>query len=244
MSDGRSSLKLRKALTRRLKAALKDMLGPLAYRNRSYSQEGEDLLLQRIFGKRRDGFYVDIGSHHPFRFSNTYAFYRRGWRGVCVDPLPGTMARFRRWRPRDTALEVGVSERPSQLTYFMFNEPAINTFSAEVAAQRSGKNNWHIVERRQIDTLPLASLLDQHVPVAVREIDFMSIDVEGLDLEVLRSNDWARYRPRIVITECLNAAISGWSDDPVVLFMRQQGYLPVAKTVHSVFFQRDSEALS
>lgn len=234
----------RQRFTRRAKTAFKDLLGPLAYRNRSYSQEGEDLLLQRIFGKRRGGFYVDIGSHHPFRFSNTYAFYRRGWRGVCIDPLPGTVTSFRRWRPRDTALEIGVSEQPSQLTYFMFNEPAINTFSAAVAAEREGKNNWQIVERRQVQTLPLTAILDSHVPSSVREIDFMSIDVEGLDLQVLRSNDWTRHRPRIVIAECLNATISGWVDDPVVLFMREHGYRTVAKAVHSVFFQRDSEVLA
>lgn len=234
---------VRKNLTRRLKAGFKDMLGPLAYRNRSYAQEGEDLVLQRIFGKRRTGFYVEIGSHHPFRFSNTYAFYRRGWHGICIDPLPGTAARFRRWRPRDIALETGVSETPSALTYFMFNEPAINTFSAELAGERQGKNNWHLVEQRQIATQPVSSLLDAHMPAAVEEIDFMSIDVEGLDLQVLRSNDWARYRPRIVITECLHSAMSRWSDDPVVLFMGRQRYLPVAKTVHSVFFQRDSEDL-
>ena len=234
----------RQTLTRRLKAGLRDRLGPWAFRNRSYAQEGEDLILQRIFGNRRDGFYIDVGSHHPFRFSNTFAFYRRGWRGVCVDPLPGTAARFARWRPRDVAVEVGVSESPSQLTYFMFNEPALNTFSTELAAEREGRNHWHITERRQIQTLPLATLLETHLPAAVREIDFMSIDVEGLDLQVLRSNDWSRFRPRFVVTECLNATISGWADDAVVQFMRSQNYLPVAKAVHSVFFQRDTEALT
>lgn len=234
----------RKLFTRRLKHGIKDLLGPLAYRNRSYAQEGEDLILRRIFEKRRGGFYVDIGSHHPFRFSNTYAFYRRGWRGLCVDPLPGSAARFKRWRPRDITLEVGVSQHASDLTYFMFNEAAVNTFSAEMAALRDGRNNWRILEQRRIATQPLAYLLDTHLPKPAPEIDFMSVDVEGLDLEVLQSNDWQRHRPRIVIAECLNSAISQWRNDPVVRFMSECNYFPVAKTVHSVFFLRDSEELA
>ena len=58
-------------------------------------------MLYRIFEGRKTGFYVDIGCHHPFRFSNSYLFYKLGWRGICVDPLPGTKALFNKWRPED-----------------------------------------------------------------------------------------------------------------------------------------------
>jgi FkbM family methyltransferase len=232
-----------KHLVRRFKRGWKDLLGPLAYRNRSWAQEGEDLVLHRIFEGQRTGFYVDIGSHHPFRFSNSYSFYRRGWRGLCVDPLPGTRAQFQRWRPRDVALELGISAAPSTLHYVMFNEPALNTFSADLAAEREGRNNWRVIERRRIDTLPLAQVLQQHLPRPAPPIDFMSVDVEGMDLEVLKSNDWQRFRPRVVIAECLHSALSRWPDDPVVCHMRLCNYHPVAKTGHSVFFHRDTEEL-
>jgi FkbM family methyltransferase len=229
-------------LTRAVKAWLKDLRGPWAYRSMSYAQEGEDAVLMRIFGKQRRGFYVDIGCHHPHRFSNTYAFYRRGWRGICVDPLPGVARRFRFWRPRDIALELGISETPDTLTYHLFNEPAINTFSAELAQERDGINRWRIVDRRQIPTLPLATVIERHLPGDVQRIDLLSVDVEGLDLQVLRSNDWQRYRPRVVVAECLKTDVADWPSDPVVSLMRSQAYRPVAKTVNSVFFMPDDDA--
>jgi hypothetical protein len=75
----------------------------------TYSQEGEDMVLARLFeGLGRPGFYVDIGAHHPVRFSNTFYFYRRGWHGVNVDALPGTAMLFQRMRPRDKTIECGV----------------------------------------------------------------------------------------------------------------------------------------
>jgi len=233
-----------KDLTRTAKAFLKDIRGPWAYRTASYSQEGEDAVLARFFGKKKNGFFVDIGSHHPHRFSNTYSFYRRGWSGICVDPLPGSMKRFRRWRPRDIALEMGVSEQASELTYYMFNEPALNTFSQELAQQRNGLNNWRVIEQRKVATRPLAELLAQHMPADIDEIDFLSLDVEGLDLQVLRSNDWGRWRPQIVVAECLDGAISRWHDDPVIHYMREQNYFPFAKTINSVLFLRDAETFS
>lgn len=235
-------LSWRQRLTRRIKAGWKDALGPLGWRQVSWAQEGEDLILARMLGGRRGGYYVDVGSHHPFRFSNTYYFYRRGWQGLCIDPLPGTRARFARWRPRDTALEIGIGEAPGTLTYHLFNEPAINTFSPELAAERDGTHNWRLVERRAVPVLPLADVLARHVP-AGQAIDLMSVDVEGLDLPVLRSNDWQRWRPRIVIAECLDSAPARWGGDPVVQFMRDHDYFPIAKAVHSVFFLRDSQEL-
>jgi hypothetical protein len=96
----------------------------------SYAQEGEVLILARILGsmKTTTGFFVDIGAHHPVRFSNTFYFYRRGWSGINVDALPGTRKLFRRMRPRDTTIECGVGLEESKLKYFSFNEPALNTF--------------------------------------------------------------------------------------------------------------------
>ena len=83
-----------------------------------YSQEGEDILLSRIFGEQTEGFYVDVGAHHPRRFSNTCFFYKRGWRGINIDALPGSMKVFQKLRPHDINLELAVSEREQVLTYY------------------------------------------------------------------------------------------------------------------------------
>src|SRR5690606_32490082 len=101
----------------------------------SFSQEGEDRILARMFeaSPKTQGIYVDIGAHHPFRFSNTFLFYQRGWSGLNVDAMPGSMRLFREFRPRDRNRETGVAEVECRLGYHIFSEPALNTFSYELA---------------------------------------------------------------------------------------------------------------
>jgi FkbM family methyltransferase len=224
---------LRKALK-----AVRELCGPVFWPTLSFAQEGEDLVLKRLFDVRKTGFYVEVGCHHPFRFSNTYLFYRRGWRGICIDPLPGTVRRFNRWRPRDIAVELGVTFQPSTLTYFMFNEPAVNTFDPNIAGKMEAQGIYKIVERRKIQTEPLSRIIERYLPSSVERIDFLSVDVEGLDVEVLRSNDWQRFSPEVVIAECLNSDLFFVQDNSAVRFMGDVGYRPYAKTGHSVVFVR------
>src|SRR5579859_5417889 len=88
----------------------------------SFSQEGEDLVLARMFDTRSGGFYVDVGAHHPTRFSNTYRFYLRGWRGINIDPGASFGAEFARHRPRDVNLNWAIGTPEGERTYHEFNE--------------------------------------------------------------------------------------------------------------------------
>ena len=135
----------------------------------SYSQEGEDLVLARIFDKLEStsGFYVDIGAHHPTRFSNTYYFYKRGWCGINVDAMPGTKQLFQRMRPRDTTIECGVGMQDGELNYFAFNEPALNTFS-EQEAKRKDSSPYHIINTLQIPVVTLKKILDEYLPRGIQ----------------------------------------------------------------------------
>src|SRR5580658_8816405 len=81
------------------------------YFRHSFSQEGEDMILASFFEGKKNGFYVDVGAHHPKRFSNTHHFYIRGWRGINVDATPGSMKLFRRTRPDDINIEAAVSDQ-------------------------------------------------------------------------------------------------------------------------------------
>jgi hypothetical protein len=92
-------------LRRRTNQRHPESIGPV---HLSYAQEGEDMVLRRIFEDQPLGFYVDVGAHHPVRFSTTYFFYRRGCRGINIDATPGSMDAFRRLRPRDINLEVAI----------------------------------------------------------------------------------------------------------------------------------------
>ena len=202
----------------------------------SYSQEGEDLILQRIFERKQSGFYVDVGAHHPKRFSNTYIFYRRGWHGINIDASPGTMAAFKRHRPRDINLEIPVSDCVEELTFYEFSDPALNGFSESLSNHRNRTTPYKIVASKKLTTLPLAEILDKHLPDG-QEIDFMTIDVEGWDYKVLTSNDWKKYRPKIVLVEIVNSDLETLEDNATVNFLKSKGYLVFAKCVNTWIFR-------
>lgn len=205
----------------------------------SYGQDGEDLILDRLLERQASGFFVDVGAHHPARFSNTYLFYRRGWCGINIDAQPGSMQRFKCKRPRDINIECGVAGQPGLLTYYRFNEPALNTFDAG-EAQRKNRAPYRLLDTVDVEVQRLDTLLERHLPVD-QSIDFMSVDVEGKDHEVLASNDWTRFRPRFVLAETLRTDVLHLADCPVVDLMRSKGYVPVSKAYNTTFFAREDE---
>lgn len=203
----------------------------------SFAQNGEDLILDRLLEKEGAGFYVDVGAHHPVRFSNTYLFYQRGWRGINIDAQPGSMRLFRKHRPRDINVECGVAARTGTLSYFRFNEPALNTFD-ENEARLKDVPPYRIVDRVEVGVRPLGDLLAEFLP-AGQAIDFMSVDVEGLDAEVLGSNDWKRFRPRFLLAETLRTDILAIASCPAVHLLGEVGYKPVAKAYNTTFLERN-----
>lgn len=230
---------LKKVLPRAVRDRLRETFGRYGYARTSYSQEGEDLILLRLFEDAPPGVYVDVGAHHPFRFSNTCLLHERGWRGINIDARPGSMAAFRRARPRDVNLEIGISERPSELEFFLFEEPALNTFDRALAESRQAEG-WRLAATRTVPCRPLSAVLDEQLPrLAAAAPDVLSIDVEGLDLQVLRSSDWKRYRPRAVIVEVLGHSFAAGTPSPAQDFLAAQGYTLFAKLYNSAIFLRD-----
>jgi FkbM family methyltransferase len=200
-----------------------------------YSQEGEDILLNRIFSNVQKGFYIDIGAHHPFRFSNTYFFYKLGWSGINIDPIPGVKQLFDQYRPNDINLEIAINDAKATLTYYNFKEKALNTFS-EPLAEKYQKASWELEGVIPIETFPLAEILYRFLP-AKKMIDFMSIDVEGLEMNVLRSNDWEKYRPGVLLIEMLDCKIEQVMDTEIGQYLALHGYVFFAKTVNTFFFK-------
>jgi FkbM family methyltransferase len=204
----------------------------------AFSQEGEDLILGRVFEAKPEGFYVDVGAHHPTPYSNTYYFYLRGWRGINIDAMPGSMTAFKAGRPRDINLEIAVAENPGKLTYHIFNDPALNTFDPALAKERDGKDIYKIIETKEIEMRPLAQILSEHIP-AQETIDFMSVDVEGFDLPVVRSNDWERFSPKYVLAEDFSGeTVEEALNSPIAAYLRSLGYLLFGKTAHTQIFRR------
>jgi FkbM family methyltransferase len=222
-------------MKKKLKTIFREYLPAPFFSRKSYSQEGEDLIVDRLLSGMKQGFYVEVGAHHPFRFSNTYFFYKKGWSGICIDPLPGTKKSFNRWRPRDLFLEVGISSGQDILEYFMFNEPALNTFDPIVAKERDGLKGYQLVESKKINTFSLADVIQKNIPIN-QKIDLLSVDVEGLDLEVLRSNDWNLFLPKVIIVECLITDLEGLNVDPIHLFLKSKRYKLYGKSGYSFIF--------
>lgn len=222
-----------------LKEFRKEQKALLEHVNLSYSQEGEDLLLRRIFGHKEDGFYIDVGAMHPLKYSNTYHYYCLGWHGINIDARPGSMELFNAKRPRDINIECAISDKEEQLTYYQFNDSALNTFSQNLSSDRNGKLNFRITEEIKLNTCRLETVLDENLPKDI-EIDFLSVDVEGLELNVLKSNNWERFRPKIVVVEVLdNLSITEVLKQDTCVFLEALGYILFAKTYFSLFFRRN-----
>ncbi len=225
-------------ILRAIKTKARSLLGldPNYRPNLCFAQDGEDLILDRLLERQANGFYVDVGAHHPVRFSNTYMFYRRGWRGINIDAEPGSMRPFVQHRPRDINIECGVAGHSGTMTYYRFNEPALNTFD-EAEAQFKDKAPYCLVEKLAVPVRRLDEILDQYLPLG-QQIDFMSVDVEGKDYEVLASNDWTRFRPKYILAETLRTELLKMEQCPVVQLMLDMGYTPIAKAYNTTFFQR------
>jgi FkbM family methyltransferase len=220
--------------TARIFSRIAKLLDP--NRKVSYSQEGEDMVLNRLLEGRQSGFYVDVGAHHPIRFSNTNLFYERGWRGVNIEPSPNAVSEFQRKRPRDINLTTGVAEKNGDLTYYIFDDPALNTFDQGLMRERETKTSYKVIDTKRVPVERLEEILERHLPSG-QAIDFMSVDVEGFDLQVLRSNDWSRYRPEFVLVEALDFRFAMANQHPVHIFMDSVGYELVAKTVNTLFYR-------
>lgn len=207
-----------------------------SYYSKSYAQEGEDMILKRLFERQKKGFFIDVGSHHPKRFSNTYFFYKRGWRGINIDAMPKSMELFKKHRKRDINLEVAVSDKPAKLTYYEFNEPALNGFSESLSLQRDGLENYKIINQYTIETQTLTKVLDSVKERMPPEIDFISIDVEGLDFQVIKSLDFVKYQPKVILVEILSKSLDEINNHEIALYLRQLDYLVYAKSINTVFF--------
>ncbi len=208
----------------------------LDYSNKSYSQEGEDLILRRIFEDKKKGFYVDVGAHHPKRFSNTYLFYKSGWRGINIEARPGSKKLFDKIRKDDINIEAAISDIPSVLTYFVFDEPALNSFDKELSIKRANETKYKILKEIPLSTVRLSEILDNYLD-SKQAIDFLSIDTEGYDLSVLKSNDWDKFKPSVILCEDSEFEFVYPGKSKVFSFLVEKNYQLFAKTPSTLIFK-------
>lgn len=209
--------------------------------SRSYSQFGEDLLLRGFLGDKWSwnyrGFWVDIGAHHPRMLSNTMAFYKNGWRGINVDASSDAILLFNRKRKRDINVNVGIGLKSGELDYYRMSCSPMNTFLKEFA-ERATRDGVKILEVVKVPVITMKELLDKYLPEG-QHIDFLSIDCEGLDLSILKSNDWNTYRPDYILIE-IHMDGKNWKipSCPVTQYMNEQGYEFAGQGVVTTLYKR------
>ena len=210
----------------------------------SFSQAGEDMMVHYILNDRqvRAFRYLDVGAHHPVLINNTYFFYRRGHRGVLVEPNPARCRELRASRPLDATLEAGIGTGGSgEADYYVMSHDAWNSFSKEEADRAEAASNG-LVTLRDVVKMPLLDIND----VLAEHFDdgapaFVSIDVEGLDLDILKSIDFGRSRPQVF---CVETLVRGTTrvHEGVAAFLADRGYAARGGSFVNTIFV-DSEIL-
>lgn len=204
----------------------------------SWSWEGEDILLRKLFlalFSKDKGYYVDIGAHHPFKLSNTALLYSQGWRGINIDATPGSMAEFAVHRPEDINLEIAIGPRRGRALFSRFVDGGLNGFlSSEIVTHHINRGET-LIDQVEIDVEPINDVLSRHV--GNRPIDLLTIDTEGLDLEILTAFDFGRWQPLLICTEMLGyGCLSEIVESDAAVFLKEKGYRPFSRLHFSAVF--------
>lgn len=199
-----------------------------------YSQDGEDAVLARFFDGQDQGLFVDVGAHHPVKHSNTFLFYKKGWRGINIEPTPGSKLIFDRERPEDKNLELAVTEVTQEMDFYLMSDSALNTVDPSYVKEME-KNRQGLKTVVKVPGKTLRDILEENLNPNSK-IDFMTVDVETHEMQVLKSNDWSRFRPRILLIEILDMDIRSPQTSEVHRFIEGQTYQLIAKTYNTAFY--------
>jgi FkbM family methyltransferase len=191
-----------------------------------FSQFGEDAVLWTYLQAKKDGFYVDVGCHHPLKYSNTALLHIfNKWNGINIDVDQRSIDQFERLRPADVNICTAVGRQAGTLEVTIFEDGAINTFDKKMAEDP----RWESMPRQKkmVNVQPLHSLLNLHLPPD-RKIDLLNVDIEGLDLDALQSNDWDKFRPHYISVEVHRFNLNEPTTSQTFNYLRSNGYALVS----------------
>jgi len=197
----------------------------------SLPQEGENAILRRLF-PYNNGFYVDIGAYHPFFFSNTSMLYKFGWNGINIEPNNENFKKFIKHRKRDINLNYAVSSK-KKLYYYEYLEPALNTIS-ETQVKKRKKQGINYINKRVIRCMPLGKILSKFCKK--KAIDFLNIDTEGTESEILKTNNWKKFKPKVIFCEILNCNLEQAIKNKITIFLKTKGYVIFAKFYNNAVY--------
>lgn len=201
----------------------------------SYSQHGEDLMLLNLF--KQIGIdkpsYLDLGAHHPTNISNTALMYSRGCRGVNIEANPNLMEAFYKERSEDKNVCVGVGLKEDDMPFFMFDERSgLNTFSEAQAMEITKSSGMIIQNIKLISCMTLNQIVDTYCEGKFP--DFLSCDIEGLDIEVLAHADFSKNKPKVMCVEIREVDMRR-----SCLMIESNGYNSYCRMGENVIFVQD-----
>ena len=168
--------------------------------NKSYSFNGIDLLINYLFKSLNDGIYVDVGCFHPVKGNNTFKLFQKGWKGINIDIDYHSVEMFDFFRPNDFNKQIAISDKQGEADLFFYhNRSTINTLSRTVSESRETEPK----EIKKIKTNTLNSVIEES-PFKSKKINFVNIDVEGHEMNVLKGFDIEKYYPDVIVIEYLD----------------------------------------
>lgn len=197
--------------------------------NISFSKSGDDIQLFKLINSIKPGVYVDIGCWHPIKASNSYFFHLRKWKGLCIDANPDLKPLYKKYRSGDIFLNYGIGTSEEPMVFNFLNEgfSSMNTFNMEFL--KSENLEIQIKSSLKIPVLSLSEILETHLDLNDR-LDFFDVDVEGSDLDVLKSNNWDKFRPKIIMVET-NKSLNNDVNSELADYLTRVGYKLIGKSI-------------
>lgn len=232
----------------KIKMAFSNFTKPQAFvefQKVSYSQTGEDIIIDFIFGQLGilQPTFLDIGAHHPFFINNTFFFSKKGCYGVNIEPDPFLIKAFEEYRPLDKNLNVGVgyAKNIQEADFYIMSSKTLNTFSKEEAERYQGYGTYKIEDIFKVSLVPCNQIIDEYF--GSKAPNFITIDVEGLDFEILRSFNFDRFRPEVFCIETLT-----YTEDKsekklidIINYVCSKDYMVFADTyINTIFVEKSS----
>ena len=218
---------------------IRSLQPPFLFRKTSYSQSGEDILISfllEMLAPNCTRKYLDIGANHPYHLSNTALLYKNGGSGVLIEPDPFFANLLRKKRPRDNVMECGVHfSGENSADFYIMDSPTLNTFS-EQEMLRYVAMGHQLINTINVNLFNINKILE-----TAGELDFLNLDIEGLDFAVLKMIDWTKHRPKCV---CVESIAYEKDKEPeklgnIINLMLSQNYILYADTfINSIFVDK------
>ena len=208
------------------------------YKNFSYSQSGEDLIVQFIFKAigKTDITYLDIGAYHPYSLSNTALFYENGCSGINIEPDPDQFKEFIKFRSRDINLNLGIAEKAGETVFYKMSHPAMSTFSKEVAQELIDKYNYKLLSENRVRVETINNIIKLYNKNIFP--DFLSVDAEGLDEKIIGFLNFKENFPMVICLETISYSETGHGikNEQLINNIIDQGYIQFKNGIPGISF--------